>query len=115
VGERGMKLSGGQQQRIAIARAILRQPEIFIFDEATSSLDPVSEQAVQAAINNVAKNRTTLIISHRLSSVQGADQILLLKDGEIIGAGAHDELLMKQSYYKELYALSTTPESEEGR
>lgn len=113
VGERGMKLSGGQQQRIAIARAILRNPEILIFDEATSSLDPISEQSVQSAINSVAKKCTALIISHRLSSVQNADKILVLKDGEIVGAGAHEDLVANQSYYKELYALSASPAGNE--
>ena len=103
VGERGMKLSGGQQQRIAIARAILRNPEIIILDEATSALDNISEKAVQSAINAISRNRTVIIVAHRLSTVQNADKIVFLRDGVIVEEGSHDELISKNGFYKNMY------------
>ncbi len=102
VGDRGMKLSGGQQQRIAIARAILDEPEVLILDEATSSLDSASEKLVQEAINNVTRERTVLIIAHRLSTIRYADKIIVLDDGQIIEEGTHQELMRKQGYYSHL-------------
>ena len=106
VGDRGMKLSGGQQQRIAIARAILDEPEVLILDEATSSLDSASEKLVQEAINNVTRERTVLIIAHRLSTIRYADKIIVLDDGQIIEEGTHQELMRKQGYYSQLVTVS---------
>jgi len=103
VGENGLKLSGGQRQRLAIARAILRDPPILILDEATSSLDSESEKLVQDALSNLMKNRTTLVIAHRLSTVQHADRIVVLNKGQIVETGAHQELMQKSGYYTRLY------------
>lgn len=105
VGERGIKLSGGQRQRIAIARAILRDPAILILDEATSSLDAASEQLVQAALDNLMKNRTSIVIAHRLSTVRNADNILVLDKGTIKEAGKHEELIKLNGLYAHLVGL----------
>ncbi len=102
VGEKGFVLSGGERQRVAIARAILRNPPILILDEATSALDTVTEQQVQAAINNLMKNRTTFAIAHRLSTIKMADCILVLDQGEIVERGTHDELYAKGGVYRKL-------------
>ncbi len=104
IGERGLTLSGGQRQRIAIARAILKNPPILILDEATSSLDTVSEALVQKALEGLMKNRTTIVIAHRLSTIKNAGRIVVLKDGEIIEIGTHEELLSKGNTYSKLYA-----------
>jgi len=95
VGERGVKLSGGQRQRVAIARAILKDPSILILDEATSALDSESEKLVQDALDELMKNRTTIIIAHRLATIRNVDTIYVLKDGEIAESGSHDELILK--------------------
>ena len=105
VGERGLKLSGGEKQRVAIARALLKNPEILIFDEATSSLDSDSEKAVLEAINEVAANRTTLVIAHRLSTVVDADQIVVLEAGQVAETGNHTQLLEQQGRYAQLWQL----------
>ncbi|MFP5107013.1 ABC transporter ATP-binding protein [Neobacillus sp. C211] len=101
VGERGIKLSGGQRQRIAIARAFLRDPQILMLDEATSSLDSKSERVVQQALQNLMKGRTTLVIAHRLSTVIDSDQIIFLDKGKITGSGTHEQLLRTHSLYRE--------------
>jgi ATP-binding cassette subfamily B protein len=105
VGERGLKLSGGEKQRVAIARAILKNPAILIFDEATSALDSQSEKAIQAELRGIAKNRTTLIIAHRLSTVVDADQILVMDKGRIVERGTHRELIEHQQLYAQMWNL----------
>lgn len=105
VGDNGGLLSGGQRQRIAIARAILKNAPILILDEATSSLDTESERYIQAALNNLIKDRATLVIAHRLSTVENADIILVMDKGEIVEQGTHQELLQKNGHYAKLYAM----------
>lgn len=102
IGDRGGKLSGGQRQRISIARAILRNPEILILDEATSALDTDSERLVQEALDNLMKNRTTIVIAHRLSTIKNADEIHVLKEGEIVESGEHGSLYELGGYYTKL-------------
>ena len=104
IGENGIRLSGGQKQRVSIARAILKDSPIILLDEATSSLDADSEEKVQNAIMNLTKNRTTLVIAHRLSTIMKADKIIVLNQGEIVGAGTHAELLNDSAIYKNLYS-----------
>ena len=103
VGENGVKLSGGQKQRISIARAMLKNSSIILLDEATSALDTESESKVKHAIDNLKKDRTTIIIAHRLSTIKNADKILLLHDGELIDQGTHEELIIKSKNYQKLY------------
>jgi len=105
VGERGVRLSGGQQQRIAIARVFLKNPPILIFDEATSALDLESEQSIQIALENLASDRTTFIVAHRLATITHADRIVLIEDGEIQETGTHDELMAKRGGYFDLYEV----------
>jgi len=103
VGERGLKVSGGEKQRIAIARMLLKDPPILVFDEATSSLDSGSEKAILAALNEVAARRTTLVIAHRLSTVMDADNIVVLEHGRVIEQGTHDQLLTRDGAYRRLW------------
>ncbi|GER67178.1 putative multidrug export ATP-binding/permease protein YgaD [Weizmannia acidilactici] len=105
VGERGVKLSGGQKQRIAIARVFLKNPPILILDEATSALDLESEHLIQEAIEKLARNRTTLIVAHRLSTITHADRIILIEDGEIKEMGTHEQLMEKQGLYYNLFQI----------
>ncbi|MDB9726027.1 ATP-binding cassette domain-containing protein, partial [Salibacteraceae bacterium] len=107
IGDGGGKLSGGQKQRISIARAILKNPPILILDEATSALDTESEQLVQTALNNLMKNRTSLVIAHRLSTIQSADKILVMDQGQIAEQGTHTELLALQGIYYNLCQLQS--------
>ena len=108
IGERGQKLSGGQKQRLSIARAILKNPDILIFDEATSSVDNETEQLIQQALNDISKNRTTIVIAHRLSTIRNADNIIVLSASSIIEQGCHDELILDQNgYYSSLWNIQT--------
>jgi subfamily B ATP-binding cassette protein MsbA len=108
IGNSGEKLSGGEKQRISIARAILKNPQILILDEATSSLDSESEKLVQNALTNLMQSRTTLVIAHRLSTIENADLIIVLNNGEITEKGSHKELINKNGDYKKLYDLQST-------
>lgn len=105
IGDRGSKLSGGERQRLTIARAVLKNPPILILDEATSSLDTESEKLVQDAINNVMKNRTTIVIAHRLSTIRHADEIIVLQQGHIVQRGNHDTLIEQEGLYKRLVEM----------
>ena len=105
LGERGVRLSGGQRQRIAIARAILKNPPLLLLDEATSALDAESERMVQAALENLMQNRTTLVIAHRLATVRKADRIIVMDDGRIVATGTHESLVREEGLYARLAAL----------
>jgi ATP-binding cassette subfamily B protein len=112
VGERGLKLSGGEKQRVAIARTILKDPRILILDEATSALDTGTEQDIQAALRAVARDRTTLVIAHRLSTVVDADEIIVLADGRVAERGRHAALLARDGLYARMWALQAEQETE---
>ena len=113
IGDRGMKLSGGEKQRLTIARAIYKNPPILILDEATSSLDTVSEKIVQEAIQKLMQNRTSIVIAHRLSTIQNADEIIVLDKGEIKERGKHDELLSQNGFYAKLVKMQYISKSKE--
>jgi ATP-binding cassette subfamily B protein len=114
VGERGLKLSGGEKQRVAIARTLLKNPAILVFDEATSALDSQAEQAIQLQLKEIARNRTTLVIAHRLSTVADADQILVMDQGRIIERGTHAQLLAAGTVYAQMWERQLAkPESDE--
>jgi ABC-type multidrug transport system fused ATPase/permease subunit len=113
VGERGVTLSGGQKQRLAIARALITDPRILILDDATASVDTNTERLIQKALDRLMEGRTTFVIAHRLSTVQRADQIILLEDGEISALGTHESLLNSSSLYRQVYELQIQPESGE--
>ncbi len=113
VGERGLKLSGGEKQRVAIARTLLKNPAILIFDEATSALDSKSEQAIQAQLKEIARNRTTLVIAHRLSTIADAQQIIVLDHGKIVERGTHQSLLAAQGLYAQMWERQQARPDEE--
>ena len=105
LGERGVRLSGGQRQRISIARAMLKNPPLLLLDEATSALDAESERVVQAALEAAMQHRTTLVIAHRLATIQKADRIVVLEAGRIVDIGRHDELVARGGLYAKLAAM----------
>ena len=105
IGERGVRLSGGQRQRLAIARAVLADPRIFILDEATSNLDSESERLIQQSLDQLLRGRTSFVIAHRLSTIRHADRILVLDDGAIAEAGSHDELMAGSGLYRDMVEL----------
>ncbi|MGX9147552.1 ABC transporter ATP-binding protein [Mesorhizobium sp. 128a] len=114
VGERGVSLSGGQRQRLTIARAMMLRPSVIVFDDSTAAIDAATEQRIRSAMRRFAKDRVTIIIAHRLSSVMHADQILFVENGEIVERGTHKELLVKAGRYEALHNLQTRPRDDEG-
>jgi ATP-binding cassette subfamily B protein len=115
VGERGLGLSGGQKQRIAIARALVLDPKIIVFDDSTSAVDMKTEHAIQQALQNAMKGRTTFIIAHRISSIKHADEIIVLDHGEIVQRGKHEELIHVPGHYRDTYDIQFSDLPEEIR
>ncbi len=112
MGERGVTLSGGQKQRVAIARALLKNPKILIMDDSTSSVDTQTEYEIQQALDELLEDRTTFIITQRLSSIKKADYIIVLEDGEIAEEGTHNQLITNEGIYKKLYETQISGVSE---
>ena len=112
VGERGVTLSGGQKQRVAIARTLLRDPKILIFDDSTSSVDTETEAQIRTAMQALMENRTTFIIAHRIQSIMDADLILVLDGGQIVQHGTHEELVRVEGIYQQIFNIQTLIESE---
>ena len=115
IGERGVRLSGGQRQRLAIARAILADPKVFILDEATSNLDSESERLIQQSLDQLLRGRTSFVIAHRLSTIRHADRILVLDDGAIAQAGSHDELMAGSGLYRDMVELQRIEQGDDVR
>ncbi|MGV3652415.1 MAG: ATP-binding cassette domain-containing protein, partial [Devosia sp.] len=112
VGERGASLSGGQRQRLTIARALVLRPSVLVFDDSTAAIDAGTEFRIRSAIKRFAKDRVTLVISHRLGALMHADQILFIENGEVLERGTHDELLALGGRYRALYDLQVRPETD---
>ena len=108
VGERGLKLSGGEKQRVAIARTLLKNPPILVLDEATSALDTLTEREIKESLSSLAQKRTTIIIAHRLSTVVGANNILVIDKGKIVESGTHKQLLRKKGLYADMWSTQQT-------
>ena len=104
LGERGITLSGGQKQRVSIARAIIQNPQILLFDDCLSAVDTETEEAILSNLFKISRDKTTIIVSHRISSAKNADKIIILEDGNIVQQGTHEKLIKIDGYYKELYA-----------
>lgn len=113
IGERGVKLSGGQKQRLSIARIFLKNPSILILDEATSALDNTTELLIQKALDELCKNRTSIVVAHRLSTIRNADKIIVISEGKIKEEGTHEELISQNGAYKLLYNLQFKDSSED--
>jgi len=114
VGERGVSLSGGQRQRLSIARSIMLKPQLIVFDDSTAAIDAATEQRIRVALTELTKDRATIIISHRLSSLMHADEILFIEEGKIVERGSHEELLTQGGHYNDLYELQIRPNEQSG-